>query len=479
VILSGASQEGAAMPSYLTAFMSHAHADNALTDPYADALNRLGVPLYYDRANPQTGHFLGDALQEELERRKTLVVMVTPAALASFWVRLEINTFLGLMASDPARKLIPVRVAQCQLPAVLNGMWWVDALGRTVADVMSDLTRALEAAPSASPAANGAHGEADGYSCVVDWRRGMGDHTTIIAAIAAAQPGERILVRKGLYEGGLTIDKPLELVGDGLPGDVEVTASGTHAITFTASQGRVANITLRQTGGGDGFCGVNITAGRLELEGCDISSQSNACIAIHDGASPIVRRNRIHDGLQSGVFAYDNGLGLLENNDIFGHTLAGVEIKAGAAPTLRHNRIYDGKSSGVMVGDHGQGRLEDNDIYANALSGVSIKLAGTPTLRRNLIHDNRENGVFVYEEGHGLLEDNDIVGNLYAGAEIREKGSPTMRNNRIHKNGYQAIWVYDQGGGVFESNDLRENAKGAWSIADDSKASVTRSGNTE
>ncbi|HEX8731900.1 MAG TPA: right-handed parallel beta-helix repeat-containing protein [Ktedonobacterales bacterium] len=421
------------MPTYLSAFMSHAHLDNALTDPFADALNRLGVPLYYDRANPQTGHFLGDALQQELERRQTLFVMVSPASIASFWVRLELNTFLGLMAADPTRKLIPVRIAACQLPAMLNGMWWVDAVGRPPAEVVAELARALETTPVTPPHAGGAASASAGpFSRVVDWRAGMGDHTTITAAIAAAKPGERILIRRGLYEGGLTIDKPLELVGEGQPGDVEVRASGANTILFTASQGRIANLTLRQTGGGNWF-GVEIAAGRLEVEDCDISSQSLACVAIRNGASPILRRNRIHDGQQCGVIIYDNGQGLLEDNDIFANAYTSVQIKTGGAPTLRRNRIHDGKEGGVMIYDNGKGLLEDNDIFANTNSAVEIKTGSAPTLRRN----------------------------------------------RINKNGYKAIWVHEDGGGVFENNDLRDNKTGAWSIDASSKEKVTQRENTE
>ncbi len=75
------------MSSYRYAFVSHAHADNDVCDPYAAAFGQRGVSLYYDRANPQVGHDLGAALDRELQRAGALIVMVTPAALASFWVQ--------------------------------------------------------------------------------------------------------------------------------------------------------------------------------------------------------------------------------------------------------------------------------------------------------------------------------------------------------------------------------------------------------
>jgi Right handed beta helix region len=86
---------------------------------------------------------------------------------------------------------------------------------------------------------------------------------------------------------------------------------------FKASIGRVANLTLRQAGGDRRlWYGVDITQGRLDLEGCDISSESGACVAIHDGADPLLRHNQIHDGKAIGVMVYDDGRGTLEDNDL-------------------------------------------------------------------------------------------------------------------------------------------------------------------
>ena len=61
----------------------------------------------------------------------------------------------------------------------------------------------------------------------------------------------------------------------------------------------------------------------------------------------------------------------------------------GGNPTLRRNTIHDGKADGVYVFDDGLGILEDNDITANALAGVAIRTGGNPTLRRNTIHDGK------------------------------------------------------------------------------------------
>ena len=180
---------------------------------------------------------------------------------------------------------------------------------------------------------------------MVDAFPGRGDFTTVSAAIKAAKPGDRILVRPGLYDEALVVDKPLEILGDGPVSDIEIRARDANVLLFQASIGRVANLTLRQAGGeGNGF-GVDISQGRLDLEGCDISSQSLACVVIRDGADPRLRRNKIHDSKKGGgVYVYDSGLGTLEDNDITGNALSGVEAKTGGNPTLRRNQIHDNKA---------------------------------------------------------------------------------------------------------------------------------------
>ena len=363
---------------------------------------------------------------------------------------------------------------------------------------------------------------AEPVTLIVDPMPGRGDYTSIGAAIAAAAGGERILIRPHVYGEALKVDKPLELIGDGQREQIIIESRGSHPIFFQTSFGRVANLTIRQLGG-EGWFGVNIPQGQLVLEDCDITSESLACVGIHKAANPILRRNRIHSGKQSGIFLFENGRGTLEDNDVFGNGFSGVEIKTGADPVLRRNRIHDGKQSGVMVGEKAKGVLEDNDIFGNGFSGVEIKTGGDPVLRRNRIHDGKQCGVKVFkegkgvledndilanglsgveigtganpvlrrnrihdgkqcgvmvlEEGKGVLEDNDIFGNAFAGVEIRDLGSPTLRRNRIMKN-REAIRVRSNGTGNFQNNDLRDNQGGGWDI-EGAGADLVQEGNIE
>lgn len=312
---------------------------------------------------------------------------------------------------------------------------------------------------------------------IVDRFPNRGDHTNIVDAVRAAKPGTRILIRPGLYKEALVLDKALELLGDGERQEIIVETFGTETLIFNTEFGRVANLTLRQNGGDNSY-GVWIMQGRLELEDCDITSRSRACVGIMNGADPRLRRNCIHDGKASGVLIYENGKGTLEDNDIFANDLAGVTIKEGSDPTLRRNRIHDGKESGVVIAQNAKGILEENDIFANALTGVAITDGSDPTLRRNHIHNGKDTGILIYENGKGMLEDNDIFANALSGIQVIENANPIVRSNRITANKNSGIYVHDSGGGIFEKNDLRGNRE-PWNIDASSKAKVTKSGNIE
>ena len=46
-----------------------------------------------------------------------------------------------------------------------------------------------------------------------------------------------------------------------------------------------------------------------------------------EGSQPLLRRNRIHNGKQVGVYFYDKGGGVLEDNEIYNHKYSGVQIR--------------------------------------------------------------------------------------------------------------------------------------------------------
>jgi parallel beta-helix repeat protein len=517
------------------AFMSYVRFDDAHEDGQLGAFReRLAgeiriqtgheFPIFQDRNDIAWGQNWRQRIEETLDEVTLLLVIVTPSLFHSPACRDEVVRFrereqeLGRgdlilpvyyvaaqEMDDPDRRHADelasllwsrqyadwrelrfepltspvVRKAMAQLASRMRDSFWESPVG-PMAPVSGSARSVGSSATRGDAAAAGVQRQdttrTEPPTYVVDAYQ-RGDFVSVCAAIEAANPGDRILVRPGLYEESLLVDKPLEIIGDGPLEDIEIRGRDSHVLVFRASIGRVANLTLRQANGGENL-GVAIEQGRLDLEGCDISSRSGTCVYIYNGADPRLRRNKIHNGQDCGVFIYENGLGTLEDNEITGNTYAGVEI-AGGDPVLRRNQIHDNTQDGVLVHD-GLGTLEDNEITGNGVSGVAIEEGGNAVLRRNQIHDNKHAGVSVKDGGLGTVEDNDIAGNGVVGVEITNDGSPTVRGNRINRNEYEAVWVHDGGKGVVEDNDLTANGgEGAWDIDEDCEPNVTRARNEE
>jgi ABC-type transport system substrate-binding protein len=126
-----------------TVFVSHAHADNELVDPFVSALRARGVDVWYDRSNLEAGHFLSEEIQQELQNRTALVLMLTPASIESYWVQTELNAFRDLAARDRERVIVPVRLARCEVPVLLRAYTWVEAVDVELDSVLDKLAPAL------------------------------------------------------------------------------------------------------------------------------------------------------------------------------------------------------------------------------------------------------------------------------------------------------------------------------------------------
>jgi pectin methylesterase-like acyl-CoA thioesterase len=72
-----------------------------------------------------------------------------------------------------------------------------------------------------------------------------GNYDRISDAIDNSSPGDKILIRPGIYEESLCIDKPLDIIGDGTIGSTVVEASGKSTLIFKTDSGHAANLTFK------------------------------------------------------------------------------------------------------------------------------------------------------------------------------------------------------------------------------------------
>lgn len=300
---------------------------------------------------------------------------------------------------------------------------------------------------------------------------GKGQHRTIGEAIEAATPGERILIKPGLYEEAILVSKVVELVGDGKQDDVVVQCNKISCLSFQATLGRVSNITFRQLGDTEEPC-VDIKQGRLELETCTVSSQGASGVAIRNAADPRIRYCNIHDNKKGGVVVSADGVGTLEENTLFHNGGSGLEITAGGSPTVRSNVIRDNRGAGVDAHDQGTGVLDGNDIFGND-TGVSVSVGSKLTILRNSIHDNASAGVEISGKAEAVVESSAIIGNE-TGIEVVDGSQATIRESKVRAAAWSGIDVRGHSHAVIERNQISGHSYWGIKVDDQSTASIRK-----
>jgi hypothetical protein len=106
------------------AFLSHNHRDKAWVRTLGERLANVdfrGRPLrpWLDEQILDPGELGQDAeLTSALDRSRTLVLVLSPASVASKWVTFEVEYFLR---DRPLSEIIPVLKARCDIPKILDG----------------------------------------------------------------------------------------------------------------------------------------------------------------------------------------------------------------------------------------------------------------------------------------------------------------------------------------------------------------------
>ena len=106
-------------------------------------------------------------------------------------------------------------------------------------------------------------------------------------------------------------------------------------------------------------------------------------------ANPILFRNKIFDGKQSGLCFKEKARGVIEENEIYGNAFSNVKISGSATPILRFNKIFNGKQSGLWIKDNSCPSVFKNIFYGNQRVDIltSDLLTSFPNLEQNQIEE--------------------------------------------------------------------------------------------
>jgi hypothetical protein len=107
-------------------FISYSHRDKAFVDRLASQLVYHKVNVWLDRWEMNAGDSLMDKVQSALTDASALLVILSPHSVESEWCKKELNSGLMRELSEKRVVIIPVLVADCEIPLFLREKMYAD-----------------------------------------------------------------------------------------------------------------------------------------------------------------------------------------------------------------------------------------------------------------------------------------------------------------------------------------------------------------
>jgi parallel beta-helix repeat protein len=181
---------------------------------------------------------------------------------------------------------------------------------------------------------------------------GSGHYRTISDALHNASEGAQIQVQPGQYDESLLIKRPVELVATGDAASTILTSSKGAVITSLSSHALVRGFTLsaRSLLASNKAHAVDISQGELNVEDCDISSDTLAAVCIAGRKTTAnLTHCQVHGSRESGILLENGARARIEDCDIYENQYPGITISGGSGPTVMNCRIFDNATGGLHI----------------------------------------------------------------------------------------------------------------------------------
>lgn len=260
----------------------------------------------------------------------------------------------------------------------------------------------------------------------------------LAAAVAAASPGDRLVLAPGLYDGPVVIDRPLTIQGE--PGAVIDGQGKGSVLTLTAPDVTVTGLAIRHSGTN----GSAIDSGVRILKGADrarvtdnVLTDNLHGIDIHGGRDALVSANHIIGGQNphmiergNGIYVWNSPGAVVEGNDVrYGRD--GIFANTSRQDIFRNNLFRDLRfavhymythdseiSDNVSIGNHlGFAIMYSNKVVAHdnlslgdRSHGLMLNSANDGEFYGNLVRGGAEKCTFIYDANKNLIYDNRFEG---------------------------------------------------------------------
>ncbi len=310
-------------------------------------------------------------------------------------------------------------------------------------------------------------------------------YSTIQAAIDAAETGDKILVKAGVYHEALKFKEGIELRGENrdttivrfssppksvvgqdhyqIPLEIRGCATGT-VINMGFEQDKIDERTDENVWMADA---IELFDSSVAIENCRAQSEAGAGILIIGTKSvPTLLRNLCPRSKQCGISFERGSRGKAEGNVCEENQYAGIMARgAGTSPELVGNQCRRNEVTGMLIKQGAQGNAKNNLCEQNKQDGITVSDSGTSAeLLNNQCRGNEHFGIEFYD-AQGKAESNVCEQNRWSGIAVSGSGAaPELANNQCRGNEVDGILFQNGAHGKAESNVCEQNKNSGISV---------------
>ena len=262
--------------------------------------------------------------------------------------------------------------------------------------------------------------------------------SSIQSKIDAANPGDTILIKDGIYNENIKVNKRLTIRSENGADSTIVHATDSHIF--------------------------NITADHVSIIGFTIEEASNRCGILISGVNNCNISNNIVSGNYQGIYLSNSSQNMIFNNNVLANKNNGIILTEGSTynQIIKNNASNSLNGRGIkLVTSSDNNIIVNNTAKNNGNNGIVLKESNNNKIANNIADSNSEDGILCWTSSDNTLANNTCSNNDYDGIRLWSNSTNNILTNNIADSNSEAgILCWTSSDNFLTYNNLNSNKRG-------------------